>query len=123
MSFMKILSCGLLLAALLSGPTATVSAQTKAKTSAKTVGASAGKKDGKGRGKRGRMIAHWESVMGRKLTEAQKTQLRSAAEERDAANKKFRNTVARLFATTPEALSTREKAYRQAQAAKPKPKR
>ncbi|MDF2441506.1 MAG: hypothetical protein JWN98_2490 [Abditibacteriota bacterium] len=131
---MKTIRPFLLAAALLSGTCVDVQAQAKipAKTTAGKSAASktaavkataarraAARKAGKGKNRRTKLIAHWEGVMGRKLSEAQKTQLRRAAEERERANRKFRTDVAKLFNTSVVTLATRERAYRKAHPAKP----
>lgn len=113
---MKNLCRFLLIAVLLSGATIEASAQTKAKSAA----TARGKKVGKGKNKRTKLIASYESIMGRKLTEAQKVQLRNSAAAREAAQKKFRSDVAKLFGTTPAALAARERAYKKAHPTKPK---
>ena len=104
----------LLVSALLSSVTVEASAQSKAKTSAS-------KKAVKTKNRRPKLIAHWEGVMGRKMSEAQKVQLRRAADDRERANKKFRSDIAKLFGTSTTAMAARERAYNKAHPAKRKP--
>jgi len=105
-----------LIAVLSTGSLIDVGAQAKAKTAKVALR----KKAGKGKNKRTKLIAYYESMMGRKLTEAQKVQLRNSAAAREAAQKKFRSDVAKLFGSTPQAMATRERAYKKAHPAKPK---
>ena len=105
----------LLITALFSSATVELSIPTQAAPKAAPA-----KKAGKGKNKRTKLIEYYESMMGRKLTEAQKVQLRNAAAAREAAQKKFRTDVAKLFGTTPQAMATRERAYKKAHPAKPK---